>query len=313
MTSPPVGILGAGSFGRGLASAVQRSGHVPLVWSRSPGKSESSACRYTGSLSELAEACLIFIAVPSANVESAATELGKHLDGRHMLVHVSRGLIGDGLQTVSDRLRECTPARRVGALAGPLVADALERGDPSGGIVGSRFVEVADAVRLALSNPQLRIYDTRDIIGVELASAMVGLLSLAIGFARGFEVGPGTLGVFATRGMAEAVRLSQYRGARAETFAGLAGAGDLLAAVADDGRPELKLGFTLATQPEFQSHGKHIGAHIEGIDIAHRVTQYGVRMGIDTPVTDAISAVIRRELGAEEAMARLMARRVGTE
>jgi glycerol-3-phosphate dehydrogenase (NAD(P)+) len=193
------------------------------------------------------------------------------------------------------------------------VADALLRGDPSGGIVGSRFVEVAHAVRDALSTPQLRIYDTRDITGVELASAMVGLLSLAIGFARGFEVGPGTLGVFATRGMAEAVRLSRFRGAQAETFAGLAGAGDLLAAVADDGRPELRLGYALATDPEFQSDGKHIGAHIEGIDVAHRVTQYGQRVGITTPITDTISAVLRQELKPEEAMALLMARRVGTE
>jgi len=313
MTAPPIGVLGAGSFGRGLACAVRKSGHEALVWTRHPNENLAALGRLARSLSELAEASLIFIAVPSAHVESVAAELGKHLDGRHMLVHVSRGLIGEGLQTVSDRLRERTPARRVGALAGPLVADALVRGDPSGGIVGSRFVEVADAVRQALSNPHLRIYDTRDIIGVELASAMVGLLSLAIGFARGFEVGPGTLGVFATRGMAEAVRLSRLRGAQAETFAGLAGAGDLLAAVADDGRPELQLGYALATQPGFQSDGKHVGAYIEGIDVAHRVTQYGERVGVATPITDTISAVLRRELEPKQAIARLMARRGGTE
>lgn len=313
MSPRPIGVLGGGSFGRALAAAISRTGQRPLLWTRQTEALPNVTATQTSSFSDLADADLIYVAVPSTHIESVATELGRYLDGRHMLVHVSRGLVGQDLQTVSQRLRLCTPARRVGALAGPLVASALERGDPSGGIIGTRFDEVSDAVRLSLSTPTLRIYDTSDIVGVELASAMVGLLSLAIGFARGLDVGPGTLGVFATRGMAEAVRLGRLRGAQPETFAGLAGAGDLLAAVAGDERPELKLGHHLATDLKFQSDGKPYGAYIEGIDISHRVTQYGRRMGIETPITDTVSSVIRRDLAPKVAMERLMARRVGKE
>src|SRR5690606_27838602 len=107
--------------------------------------------------------------VPSVHVGALAVELGAHLDGSHLLVHVSRGLLGDELETLTHLLRETTPVRRVGALAGPLVAKALIEGQPGGGIVGSLFPEVADAVCDAIAGKRLRIYRTDDVVGVEIA------------------------------------------------------------------------------------------------------------------------------------------------
>ena len=142
---------------------------------------------------------------------------------------------------------------------------------------------------------------------------MVGLLSLAIGFARGMGLGPGALGTFVTRGMAEAMRVASVHGAQKETFTGLAGLGDLLAAVAGDERPELRLGEQLAAHPNAPLEPGSIGGHIEAIDMAQHVAHYGKRIGIETPVINTLSEVLRGELRASDAMQGLMARQVGKE
>jgi len=137
--SPPIGVVGGGSFGRSLARAACRVGQRVILWSRQDRQmdaGESIAC--TTRLADLREAELVFFAVPSPHVTALADELGHSLDGSHLLVHVSRGLLGPELHTVSEALAARTPCRRVGALAGPLVAKNLADGRPGGAIIGSK-------------------------------------------------------------------------------------------------------------------------------------------------------------------------------
>ena len=192
------------------------------------------------------QAELVFVAAPSTHMEVVGDALCPHLNGSHMMVHVSRGIVGDELTTVCEVLRSRTPVRRVGVLAGPLVADALAEGAPSGGIVGTLFPEVAEAVTEAIGGERLRIYTTQDVVGVELSAAFVGLVALALGFAQAQKLGPSTLAVLGVRGLAEGARVAERFGASERTFAGLAGAGDVMAAIAGDKRPETAFGRALA-------------------------------------------------------------------
>jgi NAD-dependent glycerol-3-phosphate dehydrogenase C-terminus len=132
-------------------------------------------------------------------------------------------LLGNGLQTITELLREVTPVRRLGALAGPLVAKSLADSQPGGGIVGSLFPEVAETVREAIGGSSLRIHDTQDVVGVEMASALVGLVALVVGHAMGSGFGPGPLAVLATRGVAESARVAGSCGAQERTFSGFGG------------------------------------------------------------------------------------------
>ena len=311
--SLPIGVLGAGNFGRAVARAASRAGRRVELWGRTPRDLSDARIHSTSDLSVLAEAELIFVAIPSQYVRAAATDLGAYLDGRHLLVHVSRGLIGEELLTITQCLREVTAARRVGALAGPLDADALANGAPCGAIVGSRFDEVARAVRDAIGGPALRIYDTRDVIGVEVASAMVGLLALATGYASEAGVGPAALAVFLTRGMAEATRLAVSLGAQSSTLMGLAGYGDLMAVAAGDERPEVRLGRALARGQRVQEAAEAAGANIEGVSIAARVAQFAEVTGLEAPIAAVIARFVDGELSRDAAIAALMARRVGRE
>jgi glycerol-3-phosphate dehydrogenase (NAD(P)+) len=259
-------------------------------------------------MEQLAEAELLFVAVPSAHVRPLAESLGRHLDGSHLLVHVSRGLLGEDLQTLTQLLRERTPCRRVGALAGPLLASALAEGSPGAATVGSVFPEIPDAVRDAIACPSMRIYHTDDVIGVEVASAMVGVVALAVAYAQGLGLGPPTLAMIATRGMFEAARIGATLGARRRTFSGLAGMGDLISAVANDGRPELLLGRAMAEGKSMEEAAKEAAAHVEGTRIARCVVDYAERMCVDVPVSAAVADVLDGSLDGKAAVARLMAR-----
>jgi glycerol-3-phosphate dehydrogenase (NAD(P)+) len=310
---PPVAVVGGGRFGWGLADSAARNGRQVLLWSRRPQRPSTPAIEVTQDWGALAEAELIFIAVPSPFVGELAARLGEHVDGRHFLVHVSRGMVGAELRPLTAILREATACRRIGALGGPLVAGALSKGEPGGGIVGTRFPEVRDAVREAIGGPRLRIYSTDDVAGVEVAMTHVGLLSVATGYAKGMGVGPATLAVMATRGMAEAARLGVSLGGRAETFSGLAAVGDILAAFAGDGRPEVAFGEALAQGRSPEEAAKAAGANIEGLAVARSFAEHIARANLELPLTALLADVIEGKRAGEAVMRELMARRVGEE
>jgi glycerol-3-phosphate dehydrogenase (NAD(P)+) len=103
------------------------------------------------------------------------------VDGRH-LVASRLGLSDDGLRPLSEILRQETPVRRVGAMAGPVLAEDLSRGEPASVVAASRYPEVLDAVQQALGGPKLRVSETDDLVGLEWASALVGALLVGLGF-----------------------------------------------------------------------------------------------------------------------------------
>jgi glycerol-3-phosphate dehydrogenase (NAD(P)+) len=309
---PPVAVLGGGRFGLALVKAALRTGEVVLYSRRAP-ELDHEQLRVTDELAEVAGAELLLLAVPSRYAEEVLSAAGRHLDGRHLLVHVSRGVLDDELHTMSDLLRTVTPCRRVGALAGPISVDVLTKATPGAGVVGSEFPEVAEAVRGALGGPTLRIYDNSDMLGVELAAALTGLLLFTIGFAQRVGFGPATIGAVTTRGVAEVARIGRALGARPDTFGGLACFGDLLAAVAGSDRPELELGRALAEGATPKAALLRAGGNIEGIEVARRVAEFGKRRKIRTPLADVISEMVGGQLTASEGVRKLMGRDVGSE
>jgi glycerol-3-phosphate dehydrogenase (NAD(P)+) len=309
-----VGVVGGGTFGLGLARAAERVGNdVVLMSRRSAALPKSERLTPTHALADVKRCELIIVAVPSTHVRDLARELCHHVDGSHLVVHVSRGLVGEELRTVTQVLREETAARRLGCLAGPLHARALIEGTPGGAIVGSPFPEVGDALRTAIAGPSMRVYQTEDVLGVEYASAMVGLLALALGYTQQLGFGPGALSVMMTRGMAESARLGGSLGGEERTFAGMAGVGDLMSAAFGDERPEVKLGRALARGASRDEAAREANAYIEGVSIARRLSAHAARRGIDTPIIDVLAEILDGRLTPSDALARLMARRVHRE
>jgi len=307
-----VGVLGAGGFGRAIALAAARHGHDVALWSRTD-RGLPSPIRTTTDMRALGECELIFLAVPARHAVEATEQLGQVIDGRHLVVHVSRGLVGAELNTITQVVREKTVCRRIGALAGPLVADALAEGRPSGAILGTGFPELTSMVREAIGGAELRIYHTHDVIGVELASATVGFLTVVLGYVQELGAEPGTLAVLATRGMVEISRIGVTLGAEESTFMGLAGLGDLIAAVAGDQRPESRLGRALALGADLGTAIGELGAYVEGFEVARHMIEHARRHGLETPISSTFVAVSEGRMSPNDAIQALMERRVGRE
>ena len=314
--SKRLSVIGGGAWGVALASAAASAGSEVLLHSRRESDLRPGVAR-TDDLRAVAQhARTIVIAVPTTHVREVARALGNHLDGHHVLVHAVRGLVarpstdpafeGDELATISAVLREETPARRFGALGGPILTEELAAGAPSVMAVASHYPEVIAEIRAALSGQHLRVYPTEDLVGLEWASALVGILAIAMGYARGVKVGAGLVSAFATRGVHEAARIAVAAGAIDRTFFGLAGFGDLLAAMNQQDRPEIRFGEALARGEAIDAIRAGIGQRIEAVELAPQVAGFAERHRVAAPIFGAIAKSILGGHSKDEALAALM-------
>ena len=320
-----LGIVGAGPFGSALAAVVARTGRRVVVWSRDAAAvaaieaerrsprlpaAELPACvsATTDPRRLAAEARVIVLAVASTDARARAVELGRVVDGQHILVHAIGAFAAPDDERVTEVLAASTPALRIGALAGPAMPDDLASGQFSSMVIASRFDEViAETRRLLNVPPALRIYTTHDVIGVELAAAVSGALAIAVGLSDVLELGPGTRAVLVTRGLAEASRLGRAAGAEERTFAGLAGLGNLLVRAREGARArEYGFGKALAggARPEREWP--------EGARAAVAAARLAAKLGVRVPVLGGVAAVVTGAITPKEA-ARLAADTVAAE
>lgn len=291
MTRPDVAVIGGGAWGLALAGAAARTGGTTLLLSRRahdgslpPGVTLARDDAEIGR-----RARLVLLAVPSSAVRDVARSLGAHVDGRHFVVHGVRGLVGDAMETISDVVRDETPARRLGALGGPALASDLIAGRPSVMVCGSQYPEVNRAVQAAFGGPQLRLYTTDDRLGLEWASALVGCLAIAVGYARAVGLGPGLLAAFITRAVEEAARLAAAAGGQERTLLGLAGYGDLLASIEQTERPEVLLGEALAKGKSLPQALAEAKQRVEAVELAARVVAWAGERGVPAPIFGALA------------------------
>jgi glycerol-3-phosphate dehydrogenase (NAD(P)+) len=281
-----VAVVGGGAWGLGLAAAAARTGKTALVLSRRMASSElPRGVTLVRDHREIADrARVILLAVPSSVARAAAKELGGFIDGRHIVVHGVRGLVGDEMETIGDVVRSETPARRIGALGGPALVEDLLAGNPSVLVCGSHFPEVGEALSECFTHETLRLYTLADRRGVEWASALVGCLAIGMGYAQGIGASPGLVAALLSRSVHEAARIAEAAGGEERTLLGLAGYGDLLAAIGQEKRPEVLLGRALAKGAKLDTAIKSVGQRIEAVELVPRVLAWAHGKGVRTPI-----------------------------
>jgi glycerol-3-phosphate dehydrogenase (NAD(P)+) len=253
-----------------------------------------------------AHARLLVLAVPSGACRAVARDLGDHLDGSHYVVHGVRGLEGDDLLTVAEVIREETPARRTGALGGPALASDLLAGRPSVIVVGSRYPEVSEAVTAAFGSPTLRVYPTSDLRGLEWASALVGCLTVAVGFAQATDTSPGLIAALISRAIGEASRIAAAAGGEEKTLLGLAGYGDLLASITQSERPEVIVGRALGKGKGRDEAMKAAPLRVEALELIPRVARWAEVHGVRAPIFRALAAGVTDGNQADSILTELM-------
>jgi glycerol-3-phosphate dehydrogenase (NAD(P)+) len=300
-----LGILGAGAFGTALAHVVAGRGGTEVHLHaddeatareihaarrnerRLPGVALDPGIHASSDLAQVVRAArLLVIAVPSPRVADLVRSLGPLVDGRHEVVH-ALGAYPERTP-VSNLIRLETGVKRIGALAGPALARDLVERRPCAVVIASPFDEVIARTRAALDVPGvLRVYRSHDLVGAELAAALSGAMTVAIGLVDGIGLGTGVRAVVMCRAVAEAARLGVAAGARERTFGGLAGLGNLLvraSSASADRSEDYQLGLSLARgEPARQT---------EGARAAQVMAPLGRKLGVRTPILDALCAIL---------------------
>jgi glycerol-3-phosphate dehydrogenase (NAD(P)+) len=200
------------------------------------------------------------------------------------------------------------PGLRCGVLSGPSFAAEVARGRPTALVAASPHESVRQALVEAFHGPSLRVYANDDLVGVEVGGAVKNVLAIATGFCDGLDLGLNARAALITRGLAEITRLGLALGARAETFNGLSGLGDLVLTATGDLSRNRQVGLLLARGMNLQQAVASLGHVAEGVYSARTVVQRARHLGVDMPIAQAVVALLDGRLKPDQAVALLMGR-----
>lgn len=305
-----VTVVGAGSWGTTLAKIVGENGHDVLLWGRRedlcrqinesrqnepylPGFPLPSSVTATADLEQAcAHGRLMLIAVPSHGFRQIASQIGPSVDGEHLIVHCTKGIEEPSCKRMSEIIREETPARRLGVLAGPNLSVELARRQRAGTLLASRYDEVFRRVQGVLQNDYFRVYCGRDVVGTEIGSAFKNVVAVAAGMVDGLAMGDNTKALLMTRGLNEMVRLGLAMGAEEGTFGSMATLGDLVATCVSQFSRNRQLGARLAGGERLADVLGQMRMVAEGVNAARGIRSYGQRHGLRLPITQAVHRVL---------------------
>ena len=323
-------VLGAGAWGTAMALAAVAAGHDVVLWARRveqalhmqqghhnqrylPGVVLPPALSVTADLAQAlahADPGLTLIATPMAGLREALLSLPP---GRAVLWLCKGFEAGSGAlaHEVAGAIR---PDVACGVLSGPSFAAEVAQGLPTALVAASLSAELSAAAVLAFHSGALRVYTTSDVVGVEVGGAVKNVLAIATGIVDGM-VGAGlnARAALITRGLAEMTRLGLALGARAETFMGLSGLGDLVLTATGDLSRNRQVGLGLAAGKTLAQTLSDLGHVAEGALAASVVLNRARQLGVDMPITAAVVEVLEGRLAPAQAMAALMARHARAE
>jgi len=332
-------VLGAGAWGTALAigaSQNPRVHHVSL-WSRKPDhqrllQSQRENLRYLPGFSfpdalsvlqgdahalqtQLPHQDLVIVATPMAGLRGMLGDLAGLTvpvawlcKGFELAQSEGEpGLMGHEIQAL------VAPHLQAGVLSGPSFAQEVAQGQPTALVAASAHGAVRQALVDGFHSPLLRVYASDDVVGVEVGGAVKNVLAIATGLCDGLHLGLNARAALITRGLTEMTRLGMALGARAETFMGLSGLGDLVLTATGDLSRNRRVGLALAQGKTLAQAIAELGHVAEGVYSARTVVQRAVDLGLEMPIAQAVVDLLDGRLRPEQAVATLMGRGPGQE
>jgi glycerol-3-phosphate dehydrogenase (NAD(P)+) len=270
-------VVGAGAWGTTFADLLAERGHdVVLAGRRPPAVPIEEA--------PLAEAELVCVAVPSRSFG----EVVDALPGAAPRLILTKGLD----PSTGRRLSEVVRGVPVAVLSGPNHAEEIGQGLPAAAVLASTDEELAVELQHALISPRFRVYVNTDVVGVEVCAAAKNVIALAAGAVDGLDAGDNAKAALITRGLSEMARLGEACGARPETFAGLAGMGDLIVTCWSRHSRNRRAGELIARGASPEDAVSEIGQVVEGLTTAPVLRDVARGLGIELPITEAVCSVL---------------------
>lgn len=314
-------VVGAGSWGTGIAVLLARNGHAVHLITRDPAHADRLATTREngeylpghtipdpvtfGLIGDAVEAEIWVLATPSAAIGEVAR--GLHASARHIVL-ASKGLEPQTGRLLSDVLADSHPEAEIGALSGPNLAREIMDGIPTATLSASPNEAAAEEFCRAISSRTFRAYYTDDLVGVELAGALKNVLALGAGMSDGLGFGDNTKGALLARGLKEMATLGQAMGARIETFFGIAGVGDLFATAHSRLSRNYRVGEGLGQGKSLQQVLDEVQQTAEGVATSAVVDVLADRHGVEMPIHSTIHKVVEGKIHPREAVGLLMDR-----
>lgn len=324
MFSSKVSILGAGSWGTALAINLAKNGVTVNLWGRDqqhmqamqksrinqrylPNTKFPDNLLIINSLEDaITNTQLIIIAVPS---DAFAEILSKIPTASQGLAWITKGIdpVSNNLlsELVFDKFGRDFP---IAIISGPSFAKEVAEELPTALVIASNNELYAKNIMKILHNQSLRLYLTEDINGVQICSAVKNVIAIACGISDGLKFGANARAALITRGIAEMQRLGKVFAAKAETFTGVAGMGDLILTCTDNQSRNRRFGVKLGEGLDITAAKIQIGQVIEGLQNATQINFLAKKHKIDMPICQEVYAILNHQISAKESAKKLMSR-----
>ena len=329
-----IGVIGTTSWGTTLAILLARRGHDVRLWARTeeeasrldadrenarllPGHGFPNGLSVTSSPGEALDgSTLVVLAVPSSSLRENVRAVRDFIDEPAAVVSATKGLEAGTSRRMSEVLTEELPERlhdRICALSGPNLAPEIMGGMPAGTVVASENPDAAASAQGAITSVLFRVYTNDDIIGVELGGALKNIIAISAGICDELGYGSNAKAAMLTRGIAEIARLGVACGANWQTFAGLAGIGDLIATCSSPLSRNHYVGEQLARGRPIAEIKASMRNVAEGIDTTAAAVGLARDRGVEMPITSAMHSVLFDGVALDQAISGLLERAPGNE
>ena len=324
-------VVGGGAWGTALSDLLARAGHEVLIWAREPdvvehintthanprflaGVTLDPRVRATGDLcGAVRGAELVVQSAPSHVLREVLRAAAPGIAPDAIQAIATKGIEPDSMKLMGDVVSEEVPGRAIVALSGPSFAIEVARRQPTAVVAASEDAQASATVQRAFSTPTFRVYTTDDVRGVEVAGAVKNVMAVATGIAEGLGLGLNSRAALITRGLAETTRLGIALGARAETFAGLAGLGDLVLTCTGSLSRNRAVGVEVGKGRSLQDILAGTEAVAEGVRNARTTVALAARAGVSMPIAEGVHRVLFESQPPGEAIAELMKRELRAE
>ena len=325
-----IGVLGAGTWGMALARMLANDNYDVTVWSaieseideldekrvhkNLPGMSIPASIVFTKNIEEVCtDKDILLFAVPSVYVRSTVNSARPFIKDGQLIVDVAKGIEASTLYTMSQVIEDALNDGqhenvKVVALSGPTHAEEVSLDMPTTIVSASKDEEAAGIVQNVFMNPRFRVYTNDDVLGVELCGALKNIIALASGISAGLGYGDNAKAAIITRGMVEMTRLGLKMGAKQETFAGLAGIGDLIVTATSMHSRNNRCGMLIGQGVKPEEAVKEVGMVVEGINALPAAMRLIEKYEVEMPITRMVNAVVNEGTDPRDAVRALMMR-----
>jgi len=320
-----VGVIGGGAWGTALAQVCARAGREVILWAREPEVVEAvntthenaaflkgvpldPLIRATANLADLAGSDLVLAVPPAQHMRATLAAFAPHAaDGLPILL-CSKGVEQGSLKLMTEVLAETVPQAAPAVLSGPSFAGEVALGLPTAVTLACPDPGCAEALGEAIATPSFRPYFATDMIGAEAGGAVKNVLAIACGIVEGRGLGRSAHAALITRGFSELTRLAVALGGESETVAGLCGLGDLVLTCSSPQSRNMSVGLALGQGQTLEQalSGKLTVA--EGVASAPAVRALARKLGVETPICEAVAAILAGDVGVDDAIRGLLSR-----